>query len=343
MKNILKFSFVALISFLLFSCTKNEDLAMLTTTTPGSLTSSKSAIVLTKETAATNAVTFKWTNPNAGTSVAYTNQLQFAVKGTNFANPKTVDLDKGVNTVSYNVQDFNAVMLNLGLPLDGTKTDVEARIKSTVYSLDGSATSLPAPTFSPAINLTVTPYALISYLYAVGAFQGWNIGAAQPLVSATSNGVYVGYLKFTDANSEFLVVPVLGSYDNKFGSNDNVHLIKNGGDNLKAVNAGYQKITVDTNLLTFGLAPYAMGIAGSGTPGGWDENAADIPMAYNFTTQKWTATATFNAGEIKFRTNRKWTENYGGSNGTISGDNIAVTAGLHTVTLDLVNQKYTVN
>lgn len=343
MKNLLKLSFVALISLLLFSCTKNEDLAVMSSTTPSSLTSSKSAIVLKKDNAATEAVAFTWTNPTANTKIAYNNQLQLAVKGTNFAKPKTIDLGTGVNALSYNVQDFNAIMLGLGLPLDGTSTDIEARVKSTVYSLDGSAIDLPAPAYSPILKLTVTPYALVSYLYAPGAYQGWNPPTANTLTSATSNGIYVGYINFTSANSEFKVNP-LRNWDNSYGSTGGNNITLNGGDNLKAPNAGMQKLTVDTNANTYALVPYQISLIGSATPGGnW---STDIDMTWDDANSRFTSTAVLLGGEFKFRLNHDWNQpNWGGSNGVAStaGGNIAITAGTHTITFDPATLVYTVN
>lgn len=341
MKNFIKISFAFFISLLVISCMSEEERATISAGSNVTLQSDKSAVVLKKDDADKNAITFTWTNPSNGVNVAYTNQLQIAKKGTNFANPKSVDLSKGTTSKTYKTEEFNAILLNLEVPFD-TVSDLEVRVKSNYNSVDGSAL-LPAPTYSKVLPLSVTPYALISYLYAVGAFQGWNINEAQPLVSATSNGIYIGYLKFTETNSNFLIVPVKGTYDNKYGSDDNKNLIKGGGSDLKAINSGIQKITVNLNDLTFKLVPYSMGIAGSATPGGWDEGAADIPMNYDFVSMKWTATATFNTGEIKFRTNRAWAENYGGSNGNLGDDNIKITAGVHTVTLSLDKKTYTVN
>ncbi|SEF60805.1 SusE outer membrane protein [Halpernia humi] len=343
MKNFLKLSFAALISFLLFSCTKNEDMAVLTSTTPSSLTSSKSAIVLSKDNAANEAVAFSWTNPSANTKIAYNNQLQLAVKGTNFANPKNVDLGKDVNKISYNVQDFNAIMLGLGLPLDGSATDVEARVKSTVYSLDGSATELPAPVYSSVLKLTVTPYALVSYLYAPGAYQGWNPPTANTLTSATSNGIYIGYINFTDPNSEFKITP-LRNWDNSYGSTGGNNITYNGGDNLKAPNAGTQKLTVDLNAMTYTLAPYSWGIIGSATPNGW--NDPDTNMVWNDTTGMWEITIALVAGDIKFRLNDGWDTNFGddGNNGSLEpgGANIPITdPGTYKISCDFVNQTWT--
>ena len=342
MKNFLKLSFALVISFLLFSCTKNEDMAMLTSSAPGSLTSSKTAVVLTKDNASAVALSYAWTNPNLGPKLAFNNQLQFALKGTNFANPKSIDLTKGTTTLSYNVEDFNAIMLALGLPLDGTSTDVQARIKSTVYSLDGSATNLPAATYSTALNLTVTPYALVSYLYAPGAYQGWNPSTANTLTSATSNGIYVGIINFKDANTEFKVNPAR-NWDNSYGSTGGSNVTLNGGDNLKAANAGTQKLTVNLNTNTYLLTPYSWGIIGSATPHGWD---SDTDLVWNETTAKWEITLPLLVGEIKFRLNHDWGTNFGddGNNGSLEagGANIPVTeAGNYKISVDFVNLTWT--
>lgn len=342
MKNILKLSFALLISLLLFSCTKNEDMATIDNITPGSLVSSKSSVVLTKDNAATEALNFTWTNPNSGPALSYNNQLQFAVKGTNFANAKTVDLPKSANSIAYNTQDFNAIMLALGLPLDGTSTDIEVRVKSTLFSLDNSPNNLPAPVYSSVLPITVTPYALISYLYVPGAYQGWNPSTANTLISATSNGIYIGYINFTDANSEFKVNPAR-NWDNSYGSTGGNNVTLNGGDNLKAPNAGSQKLTVDLNLNTYTLVPYSWGIIGSATPGGWD---ADTNMLWNDTTQMWEITVPLVVGEIKFRLNDDWGTNFGddGNNGSLEpgGANIAITeAGTYKISCDFVNQTWT--
>ncbi|WP_417429017.1 SusE domain-containing protein [Halpernia sp.] len=328
-----------IISFLLFSCTKDEDMAIVSSNTPATLVTSQSSVVLTKDNADKVAVVYTWTDPNYGPKLAFNNQLQFAIKGTNFANPKTVDLPKGKNTISYNVQDFNSIMLNLGLPLDGSTSDVEVRLLSSVYSLDGSAIDLPKSVYSQTVKMAVKPYALISYLYAPGAYQGWNPTTANTLISATSNGIYIGYINFVDANSEFKITPVR-NWDNSYGSTGGNNITLNGGDNLKAPNAGSQKLTVNLNTMTYALAPYSWAVIGSATPNGW--NDPDTDLVYNDATQKWEVTIALVPGEIKFRLNNDWGTNYGddGNNGSLEagGANIPIAdAGNYKITFDEVN------
>lgn len=341
MKNFIKISFAFVLGLLLFSCSKDEDMAVLSPTTPASLASSKTALVLVKDDAAKPAISFNWTNPSSGPALAYNNQLQFNIKG-NPGTKVTVDLPKGENSITYTVQEFNSVMLKLGLPLDGTTSNVEAKVKSSIYSLDGSATTLPDAVYSSTLNLTVKPYALISYLYAPGAYQGWNPPTANTLTSATSNGIYVGIINFIDPNSEFKITPAR-TWDNSYGTNGGNTLVYNGGGNIPAPNAGSQKLTVNLNDLTYSLAPYSWGIIGSATPTGWD---SDTNMIFNDATQTWQITINLIPGEIKFRLNDKWDTNYGdtGNNGSLEpgGDNIPISeAGTYKITFDEVNFVWT--
>ena len=332
MKNIFKVLFALTIAMFLVSCDKDEDRAILGNPTDSSLSASATSLVLTKDNADKTAVTFSFKNPNYGLSLSQTNQLEFALAGTNFATPKAVQIAAGENQISYTVQEFNALMLNMALPVDVVST-IEVRLKSSVGSI--------TPVYSPKIQMSVTPYALTSYLYAPGAYQNWDPATANALISATSNGIYEGFINFTAADSEFKVT-VARNWDNAYGTNDNISLILNGGGNLKAENAGAQKLTVNLNTLKFTLTPYGWGIVGSGAPGGWDN---DTYFTWNETTKKWEINnIALTTGVIKFRLNHDWGTNYGGSNGVLAsgGADIAISeVGNYKVSLDLVNLTYT--
>lgn len=332
MKNIFKVLFALTIALFLVSCDKDEDRAVLGNPSDSSLSASATSLVLTKDNADETAVTFSLENPNYGVQLSQTDQLEFAIAGTNFETPKVVQIAAGENEISYTVQQFNALMLNMALPVD-VVTPIEVRLKSTVGNL--------TPVYSTKIQMSVTPYALISYLYAPGAYQNWEPATANTLISATSNGIYEGFIHFSEANSEFKIT-VDRNWENGYGSNDNISLLLNGGGNLKAVNEGSQKLTVNLNTQKFALTPYVWGIIGSGSPGGWDN---DTDLKWNETAKKWEiGNVALTAGEIKFRLNHDWGTNYGGSNGflALGGDNISVSvAGNYNISLDLVNFTYT--
>lgn len=344
MKNIIKFLFAAIAIMMVWSCEKDEDQAVLSLKSEPTLKASTNTLALTSATANNNAITFTITPAEYTPEVEITNVLQFAVAGTSFATVKEAGLSKGILSKSYTVLEINALMLSLGLPT-GVTSNVDVRLKATV----GKGT----PVYSVVQKISVNPYALISYIYAPGKYQGWDPGTANTLVSSNSNGIYVGYIKFlstVDNGLAFKITPQK-NWDNSYGTNsqfssaiNTIPILYNAGGDIVGPGLGYYQATADTNANTLKMIPYQMSLIGSATPGGdW---STDIDMVWDNTQLKWTATATFLAGEFKFRLNHDWSQtNWGGSGGnaSTSGGNLAISAGQHTVTFDPYTLTYTIN
>ncbi len=289
-------------------------------------------LVLNGATPDANAITFTWADyASYGVDVKYL--VEIAKKGSTVYFPVATV----TNTKSYpiTVKDLNTLVLKTGAQA-AAASDVSLRVTATSVSTGGTIVKV-----SDLVTFNVTPYEMLSYLYAPGAYQGWSIDTANTLVSATSNGIYSGFINFTAGNLEFKVTPAR-AWDNSYGTNDNVHLLYNDGGNLSATAVGYQKLTVNTNDLTFSLAPYAMGLVGDATTNGW--NGPDVAMTWDDATLSWTATTNLVVGNMKFRVNGDWSENYGGANGSASagGDNIAVAqAGTYKVSFNPFKLTYT--
>lgn len=344
MKNIIKFLFAAIAIMMVWSCEKDEDQAVLSLQSEPTLKASANALTLTSANAGNNAITFTITPAEYTPAVEITNVLQFAVAGTSFAKVKEAGLSNGTLTKTYTVLEFNALMLSLGLA-SGVASDVDVRLKTTVGK--GS------PVYSSVQKISVNPYALISYIYAPGKYQVWDPITANTLVSPTSDGIYVGYIKFlatADNGLSFKINPQK-NWDNSYGTNSQfspatttIPILYNAGGDIVAPGLGYYQATVNTNTNTLKMIPYQMSLIGSATPGGnWN---TDIDMVWDNTQLKWTATATFLAGEFKFRLNHDWSQpNWGGSGGiaSTSGANLTISAGQHTVTFDPYELTYTIN
>jgi len=89
------------------------------------------------------------------------------------------------------------------------------------------------------------------------------------------------------------------------------------------------------------------GVVGDATPGGWgNPDIPDLPFYKTDNPDIIVAYVTLRDGEIKFRKNNDWTENYGddGLDGTLDsgGANIPVTAGTYKITIDWSNNSYTI-
>ena len=90
-----------------------------------------------------------------------------------------------------------------------------------------------------------------------------------------------------------------------------------------------------------------LGVVGSATAGGWgNENIPDLPFYTTAIADEYVAYVTLGDGEIKFRKDNLWTENFGdtGADGTLeaNGDNIAVSAGTYKITVNMANMSYTI-
>ena len=117
--------------------------------------------------------------------------------------------------------------------------------------------------------------------------------------------------------------------------------------------SAYQEMMSETVTLT--VTPYSslldlttnLGVVGSATPGGWgNENIPDLPFYTTSAANVYVAYVSLRDGEIKFRKDNLWTENYGdtGMDGTLEagGDNITVTAGSYKITVDMDALTYTI-
>ena len=121
---------------------------------------------------------------------------------------------------------------------------------------------------------------------------------------------------------------------------------------VKATLSQYQEIF--SNTVNLNVTPYSslldlstsLGVVGSGTPGGWgNENIPDLEFYSTSTTNVYVAYVTLRDGEIKFRNNNDWSENWGddGNDGTLDpyGANIVVTAGTYKIEANFSSMTYT--
>ncbi len=337
MKTVLtKFLAISSIALLMLaSCKKEGTKVIATNGTSGALQASATTIVLSKADVANTAVTFNLTSANFGYKAAVSNVLQIDVNGDNFAAPKEFTLSPGVLSQSFGVVDFNNLLLKLNLPT-GVASQVQARIKSSV-----SATT--APVYSNVLALTVTPFALVSYVYVPGAYQGWNPASADSLQSPTGNGIYTGVINYAGADQNFKVTPVK-NWNTAYGDAGGGKVSTSGG-NLVAPAAGNVQVNLDLNANTIVMTPLQWSVIGDATPGGW---GSDTDMHFNNGTQTWSVTVTLIGGKaIKFRKNHDWGTNYGsvttaGVLDQANNNNISIAAdGTYIVTIDLNALTYT--
>ncbi|MDR2805667.1 MAG: SusF/SusE family outer membrane protein [Dysgonamonadaceae bacterium] len=343
MKNSIKIILPVVALGLFFASCEEKELPVLSTKAAPAIGIVPATIVIDKTNVNSEKFTIGFTPGSYSTPVAMASQFEIARQGTNF-NPMVTlgaPIVGSVTSAEFTYKELNAALTSLGLT-PGVVANIDVRVKTHATQYQQSNAGV-VPVYSEAKTIAVTPFEpQVSYIYTVGAFNGWDNANGPRLSSLIDNGIYVGYLNFPEANSEFLLLPVSGSWDHKWGSDNNVNLITDGGANIKSPGAGYHKITANIPLLTIEMIPYSWGVIGDATPTGWD---SDTDMTWNDQTLQWEITVELISGGFKFRLNNAWDVNLGGANGTLTagGDNISVSAaGTYLITLNPDEQTYTI-
>ncbi|UBM62827.1 RagB/SusD family nutrient uptake outer membrane protein [Candidatus Sulfidibacterium hydrothermale] len=223
------------------------------------------------------------------------------------------------------------------------------------YGIDGGwagtrTTSALVEKFGTSVAPIISPKQLketratYPVLHVPGSYQGWDPGNDSTVVaSVNSDGNYEGYLYFKDAGTEFKFVQGTTWTDPNWGDDGADGTLDPGGANIKVADAGYYKIDVDMNNLTYTAVKTTWGVIGDATPGGW---TTDQDMTFDPSTGTWSVTVDLVKGSLKFRANHDWTINYGdnGADGILDagGDNIQIPeAGTYVITLKLGVPDYT--
>lgn len=342
----LAFGGIALLA--LASCKKNDPIVTSNGGKPGTLAASTTSPVLdkTKLNDTTKIINFSFSKANYGYTAAVTTTLQIDLASDNWAKPMSTTLGASATSQGYSTSAFNALLLKLNLPA-GVASQVQARLMQSV------STNIN-PVYSNTLALTVTPFNLTSWLYVVGAFDGWPPLPAKgtdSLISVTGNGVYVGIINFTAGNNQFLILPQSNNYNNKYATNDpqgstSSTVTQNAANNLYAPStAGQYMVTFNSNngTISFATVNYYSVIGNAAK--GWDPGD-DVDLKYvNDGNQTWVATLPLSQQDApnngyKIRKNHDWGTAYGTiatpdgkSLTSASGVNIGVAAaGTYTIT-----------
>jgi hypothetical protein len=334
-------------TFILASCDKEEGPTAYTSNpVPPEISAPASgeSYVLTQNAAEDIAMSLEWSEAGFNFRSAPTYSIQLAADSAD-AEYKSL---ASTNSTSHEVtvSDLNNFLLG-----EDYTTNVEHSLKLRVVASLGNDDIAPAN--SEPVSIAVTPYfAEVSYpeIYVPGGYQGasnegddWSPATAPALYSVNDDDTYEGYVNIADAGSEFKFTAERNWDEGDWGDDEGDGQLDPGGGNIIADEAGYYKINVDLNDLTYETLNTTWGLIGSATADGWD---ADQDMTYDPEEKVWTITTDLSAGEMKFRANDAWNLDYGDDEGDgmldQGGGNIAVDqAGNYTVILDLSEAPYT--
>jgi hypothetical protein len=335
MKYLYKIITVFILGFLFMSCEKDEDQAIVTETTRSTAAFSKTTLVLDKNNPDTSTLSVNWTKSKFDVAVVSTQQLQFGLKGKNFAGASNVE---AINSpLTFTNKQMNDIAFALG-----ASPNVVAQIEVRLKTMIGSAVF-----YSDTTTLSVTPYLLgpvynFTDLYLIGdaTAGGWTNDAANdkiyPLLKSASGNIYTytGYF----AMGGFKIIKTPGSWATQYGTGSSTGSLSTdgGSGNITVTTAGYYKLTINTSALTYtftAIAPPANTynfVSMIGTASGNWSTDVDLQKS-TFDPHVWVKkNVMLNSGEFKFRANHDWAIGWGVAEeffgiATTSGGNIPLT------------------
>lgn len=299
---------------------------------------------LTEDTADDVLFTIEWSRADFGYQAGIQYEIQLGATGDNFGNVSRL------GTTYETSYELLVSQMNSTLRFRGFQAEEEAHVQIRVVAkLDGARDQ---EVHSEPISLYVTPYDVVivfpelevpgNYQEASNYGSNWAPGDENiaRLFSFDDDDTYEGHVYIAENGSEFKFTQG-GSWDVNWGDDGADGTLQTDGANIEG-DAGYYRITVDLNELTYEVIPTEWGIVGDATPGGWDE---DTVMEYDPDEHIWSITTDLAEGEMKFRANNDWSLNYGDNEGNLmldwDGANIPVEeAGNYTITFDLNNAPF---
>ncbi|MUU78738.1 SusE domain-containing protein [Winogradskyella endarachnes] len=205
----------------------------------------------------------------------------------------------------------------------------------------GANIAVSAGNYKITLNTAAATYTIEEFSWGVVG-SGYNDWGATPdakfYYDYTTDTFKVG-VQLVDGEIKFRQN---NEWTTDFGDTGADGTLDAGGDNI-LVTAGHYEITLDFNASTYTIeAANVWGIVGSGF-NDWGATT-DFALTQVQPDIYYGDIVTLLDGEIKFRVNNDWASDFGdtGADGTLDagGDNIAVTAGLYRVQMDVANGTY---
>lgn len=328
-KNLLIYlTFIVLAGFLT-GCEKDgEMITMLSNPVAPTLTTVPDLTL--QRTSGNDVLEFVGTAVDPGFAASATYYLEACAAGTDFADPLTVWSGNQSKSMKMTVSDLNGVLLKK-FPADASSS-IDFRLRAVLVVDAG--TGAPGTGTNPFSYKSAVKNANVT-LYGLPRLDLVDSGRDQKIESALGDGKYTGLVKL-DITKPFK----LNDPDASITYGGTAGVLAVNGPAIIPSTAGWNRLNVDVNALTFDMSEYRIGLIGSATPNGWD--SPDQPMEYDPATGTWSITITLVEGEMKFRLNNAWAWNLGYRPGGTdltdlfhNGDNIKVTPGNYTITLTI--------
>ncbi|MBO3098716.1 SusE domain-containing protein [Gelidibacter pelagius] len=351
MKNFKILSLFILAMIGLNSCETDDDVIFIAQE-PGEFVLTNTLLseyILTASTGSNLGERFTWNSADFGVPTNVSYDLQRSIIG-DFSDAVLVGTTAG-NEIAMTIGQMMAVATEAGLdnnPATPEPNTGSFAVRVRAYAGDGGSTTeifSDAKTISVVLQEATTGGSGVSestWGIVGSGYNDWgNAGLDGQFYTTSTANVFVAYATLLTGEIKFREN---NDWANDFGDTGADGTLDAGGDNI-AVTAGDYKITMNLNDNTYTMEPFSWGIVGSGY-NDWGNDGPDAKFYYDYLTDTFKVGARLVDGEIKFRQNNQWVTDFGdnGADGTLDagGDNIVVTPGHYTITLDFNSNEYTI-
>lgn len=264
-----------------------------------SVSVSQSRVTLLQGNAANPALTVNWqTNTNTATcSKAGNYTLEMALDGSNFDD--RLEINTTDTKVNFNTGDLNKQLSKLIPP--GTSAKIAIRVRANTNNQNNAQVYSDAAAVVVTTYQEFTEYPYPQYLKIPGNYENWVLPTAPQIVSEKNDGEYEGYIQFTNAYPQFLMVKgtqwtTLNTYqyigNNKFGFNGSMFSIFGG--------AGIYLLKASINTNTWSYTKInSWTLSGSAVLGG----KTNPELTYDSESQTWSLITTLQNGNFRILAN----------------------------------------
>lgn len=264
-------------------------------------------------------LTFETANYGANVSVKYLLQID---QEEDFSSPAIVKQIDGngtasSRTVSVLKNEINSAMLALGLPA-GEAATVHARILSYITALESDTL------FSNVVERTATPfrdsdcgnYCSIGLIGSASP-GGWDVDTDMRIADPNDKYTWTVTVYLNGGGDNKVKFRAMDSWDENWGGTSFPEGTgTSAGSDISVPTSGYYKVTFNDQTGDYSFTQLAvteftsMGVIGAQSD--WGSDIADLTKS-NTDPHVWTGTMALTAGEIKFRANDAWDNNWGAS------------------------------
>ncbi len=347
MKNFKIFTLFILALVGLNSCETDDDVVFVAQEPDGFVLTNTllPEYILTATTGSNIGERFTWSSADFGVPTNVSYDLQRSILG-DFTDAKLIGTTTG-NGIAMTIGQMMAAATEAGLSADAQNTG-SFSIRVRAYVGDGASSTTEI--FTEAKTISVLLQAAQSGGSGITK-SSWGIvgnatpnswdGPDVPFYTTNESNVIVAYATLVDGEIKFRENNAWGG---DYGDLTSDGVLDQDPDNNIVVTAGTYKITIDWDDMTYKIENFYWGLVGDSTPNGWD--GPDTKLQYDFTTDSFKTVIQLTEGELKFRTNDAWGNDFGdnGADGTLDagGDNIVVTAGYYLISANFNTLEYAI-